>query len=168
MTTTDRILAFADRMRATEARAPAAPIERELHLVTFDLGAESYAVPIAMVREIVRLGDLTRVPNAPPHIRGVMNLRGRVLPVVELRTRLGLPALDPTPAARIVVAEVRGRRLGYLVDRVAQVTRIGEGSVSIPPDEVVNGSGAAITGIARKGERLLLLLELERVLESGA
>jgi purine-binding chemotaxis protein CheW len=168
MTTTDRILAFADRMRATEAPAPAAAIERELHLVTFDLGAESYAVPIAMVREIVRLGDLTRVPNAPPHIRGVMNLRGRVLPVVELRTRLGLPALDPTPAARIVVAEVRGRLLGYLVDRVAQVTRIGESSVTIPPDEVVNGSGEAITGIARKGERLLLLLELERVLESGA
>jgi purine-binding chemotaxis protein CheW len=168
MTTSDRILAFADRMRATEAPAPAAAIERELHLVTFDLGAESYAVPIAMVREIVRLGDLTRVPNAPPHIRGVMNLRGRVLPVVELRTRLGLPALDPTPAARIVVAEVRGRLLGYLVDRVAQVTRIGEGSVTIPPDEVVNGSGEAITGIARKGERLLLLLELERVLESGA
>lgn len=168
MTTADRILEFADRMGASAAPAAGAPIERELHLVTFDLGAEAYAVPIAMVREIVRVGDLTRVPNAPPHIRGVMNLRGRVLPVVELRTRLGLPALDPTPAARIVVAEVRGRLLGYLVDRVAEVTRIGEGSVAAPPEEVVAGSGEAITGIARKGERLLLLLELERVLGSGA
>ena len=164
MTATDRILAFADQVRASEPAPPAAPVERQLHLVTLELGGEWYAVPIAMVREVVRVGDITRVPNAPPHIRGVMNLRGRILPVVELRTRLGLAPLDPTPAARVVVAEVRGRLLGYLVDGVAKVARIGEGSVTAPPDEVVRGSGEAITGIARQGERLLLLLELERIL----
>lgn len=168
MTTAERILAFADRVTAAEPVAPAAPAERELHLVTFDLDGESYAVPIAMVREVVRVADITRVPNAPPHIRGVMNLRGRILPVVELRTRIGLAPLEVTPAARVIVAEVRGRFLGYLVDRVTKVARIGEGSVAQPPDEVVTGSGEAITGIARKGERLLLLLELERVLDSRA
>jgi len=168
VTAANRILAFADRVTAAEPAPAPAPVERQLHLVTFELDGEAYAVPIAMVREVVRVADLTRVPNAPPHIRGVMNLRGRILPVVELRTRLGLAPLEPTPAARVVVAEVRGRLLGYLVDRVTQVARIGEGAVTAPPDEVVTGSGEAITGIARRGDRLLLLLELERVLDSGA
>jgi purine-binding chemotaxis protein CheW len=164
----ETVLDFADRVQAPAPAAPAAPIERELHLVIFDLGNERYAVPIAMVREVVRVADITRVPNAPPHIRGVMNLRGRILPVVEMRSRMGLPTADLTPASRVVVAEVRGRILGYLVDRVIQVTRLNEGSVAAAPDEVRSGSGDAITGIARRGDQLLLLLELERILNAGA
>lgn len=164
----ENVLDFADRVQASAPEAPAAPIERELHLVIFELGAERYAVPIAMVREVVRVADITRVPNAPAHIRGVMNLRGRILPVVELRTRMGLEPGEPTPASRVVVAEVRGRIVGYLVDRVVQVTRLGEGSVVSAPDEVRTGSADAITGVARRGDTLLLLLELERILNAGA
>jgi purine-binding chemotaxis protein CheW len=161
------VLEFTDRVQAPAAPAPAAPVERELHLVIFELGPEQYAVPIAMVREVVRVADITRVPHAPPHIRGVMNLRGRILPVVELRTRLGLEAAELTPATRVVVAEVRGRILGYLVDRVVQVSRLGGGSVVAAPDEVRCGSADAITGVARRGDQLLLLLELERILAAA-
>jgi purine-binding chemotaxis protein CheW len=159
------VLEFTDRLQV--AAAPAAAVERELHLLIFALGPEPYAVPVAMVREVVRVADITRVPDAPLHIRGVMNLRGRVLPVVELRTRLGLEAAALTPASRVVVAEVRGRIVGYLVDRVVQITRLGEGSVLDAPEEVRTGSADAITAVARRGDQLLRLLELERVLTAG-
>jgi purine-binding chemotaxis protein CheW len=168
MTRGEGILEFTDRVQAPAAAAPAAPVERELHLVVFELGAERYAAPIAMVREVVRVTDITRVPNGPAHVRGVMNLRGRILPVVELRTRVGLEAAELTPASRVVVAEVRGRTLGYLVDRVVQVTRLGEGSVLPAPEEVRSGSADAISGIARQGDQLLLLLELDRILNPGS
>ncbi|HEY7683029.1 MAG TPA: chemotaxis protein CheW [Gemmatimonadales bacterium] len=165
---TNHVLAFADRMQAAASAAPTAPVERDLHLVVFELGAEEYAVPIAMVREVVRVADITRVPNAPPHIRGVMNLRGRILPVVEIRTRLGLEANELTPNSRVVVADVRNRTLGCLVDRVVQVMRLAESQVVPPPDEVRSSAGDAITGVGRRGDRLLMLLELERTLHGEA
>ena len=168
MTRTEGVLEFSDRVQAPAVAAAAAPVERELHLVIFELGSECYAVPIAMVREVVRVVDITRVPNGPPHIRGVMNLRGRILPVVELRTRLGLESAELTPASRVVVAEVHGRTLGYLVDRVLKVTRLGESSVVAAPEEVRTGSADALTGVARHGDQLLLMLELDRILNAGA
>jgi purine-binding chemotaxis protein CheW len=168
MKPTQSVLDFADRLQAAAPEVPPAALERELHLVIFELDSERYAVPIAMVREVVRVADITRVPDAPRHIRGVMNLRGRVLPVVELRTRMGLDPAELTPASRVVVAEVRGRILGYLVDRVIQVTRLGEGSVVSAPEEVRAGSADAITGVARRGDQLLLLLELDRILNTAA
>ena len=165
---TDTILAFADRLGQQAAPAAPAPIERELHLVVFQLGAEEFAVPIAVVREVVRVGDITRVPHAPGHIRGVMNLRGRILPVVELRSRLGLEPAVVTPRSRVVVADVRGRTLGLLVDGVARVIKLSEREVAAPPDEVRAAGSDAITGVARIKERLLLLLELDRILHTEA
>src|SRR5574338_236846 len=104
---TDDILDFAAQLETT----PAATVvqERELHLVVFRLDAEEYGVPIEAVREVVRVADVTRVPHAPAHIRGVMNLRGRILPIVEIRTRLGLTAAELTPSSRVVVVDVAGR-----------------------------------------------------------
>ncbi len=160
----DDILDFADQLGT--AAVPAAPEERELHLVVFHLDREEYAVPIAAVREIVRVTDVTRVPHAPAHIRGVMNLRGRILPVVEIRTRLGLTSAELTPRSRVVVVEVQQRTVGLLVDAVAQVTRIGERLVAAPPEEVRNAGAEAVTGVARVGDRLLVLLDLERLLRT--
>lgn len=164
--TGDDILAFADQL-GTASVAPIAPEERELHLVVFRLGREEYAVPIASVREVVRVSDITRVPHAPDHIRGVMNLRGRILPVVEIRSRLGLEPIELTPASRVVVADVERRIVGLLVDAVGQVTRVKESAVSAPPEEVRAGA-EAVTGVARVGQRLLILLELARVLRTDA
>lgn len=163
--TGDDILAFADQL-GVASQAPVVEVEKELHLVVFRLGKEEYAVPIGTVREVVRVSDITRVPDAPAHIRGVMNLRGRILPVVEIRSRLGLEPGELTPASRVVVVEVERRIVGLLVDAVGQVTRIGERAVASPPDEVRNAGAEAVTGVARVGQRLLILLDLGRVLRT--
>lgn len=158
------ILDFAAQL----GQAPAAPAveERELHLVVFRLEREEYAVPIGLVREVVRVGAVTRVPQAPANIRGVMNLRGRILPVVEIRARLGLAPAECTPSSRVVVVDVTGRLVGLLVDSVAQVTRVSERLVSAPPDEIRSAGAEAVTGVARVGDRLLVLLDLECILRA--
>lgn len=158
------ILDFAAQLET----APVAPAvaERELHLVVFRLDREEYAVPIDAVREVVRVTDVTRVPHAPPHIRGVMNLRGRILPIVEIRSRLGLSPAELTPASRVVVVEVLGRLLGLLVDAVGQVSRVGERQVAAPPEEVRAAGSEAVTGVARLDQRLLILLDLSRALSA--
>jgi purine-binding chemotaxis protein CheW len=163
--TTDNLLDFAAQLNQGPAEPPQAE-ERELHLVVFRLNREEYAVPIGLVREVVRVADMTRVPHAPAHIRGVMNLRGRILPVVEIRSRLGLAPAEVTSASRVVVAEVAGRTVGLLVDEVGQVTRIGERLVAAAPEEVRSAGSEAVTGVARVGTRLLILLDLEGVLVS--
>jgi purine-binding chemotaxis protein CheW len=162
----DNVLAFADRLAAAPA-APPEPEERQLHLVVFNLGREEYAVPIGQVREVVRVTDVTRVPHAPQHIRGVMNLRGRILPVLEVRSRLGLEPAELTQRSRVVVAEIDRRMVGLLVDAVSQVTRLGERSVAAPPEEVRSAGGEAVTGVARVDRRLLILLDLERLLRAS-
>jgi purine-binding chemotaxis protein CheW len=160
--TAPSILDFAAQLES----APAAPVEveREHHLVVFRLDKEEYAVPISLVREVVRVADLTRVPHAPAHIRGVMNLRGRILPIVEIRSRLDLPPAELSPSSRVVVVEIAGRVVGLLVDAVGQVARVGERLIAAPPEEVRGAAGEAITGVARIGNRLLVLLDLNRVL----
>lgn len=162
----DSILDFAAQLH----QAPAAPSvqERELHLVVFRLDREEYAVPIELVREVVRVADVTRVPQAPAHIRGVMNLRGRILPIVEIRTRLDLTPAELTPASRVVVVEVAGRILGLLVDSVGQVAKVGERLVAAPPDEIRTAGAETVTGVARVGSRLLILLDLNRLLRNEA
>ena len=160
----ESLLEFADaaaRLAAQQARAAPVP---ELRLVTFVLDREDFGIPIAAVREVVRVGHVARVPHAPPHIRGVANLRGRLLPVVELRTRLGLAAGAPTPASRIVVVEVHARTLGLFVDAVRHVVRVPTSAVLPPPEEVLSVHADFITGVARLGERLVILLDLERAL----
>ncbi|MFI5210427.1 MAG: chemotaxis protein CheW [Gemmatimonadales bacterium] len=163
---TDDLLAFADQFGTTSQPAPVA-VERELHLVVFRLGGEQYAVPIGEVLEVVRVADITRVPHAPAHIRGVMNLRGRILPVVEIRSRLHLDPAELTSLSRVVVVEVDRRVVGLLVDAVGQVTRVGEKMVSAPPDEVRAAGAEAVTGVARTSTGLLVLLDLERVLRTS-
>lgn len=143
--------------------APEAPVP-ELHLVTFRLDAEEFGIPIEQAREVVRVGELTRVPEAPPHIRGVVNLRGRVLPVVEIRTRLGLAPLDPGVKARIVVVESGGRTLGLLVDQVSPMLKVRLDAVLPPPTDVLSATTDYVTGVAQVGNRLVILLELDRVL----
>lgn len=160
----DGLLRFADALRG-EAPAPApAPAGGELHLVTFALGGEEYGIPVAQVREVIRVSEITRVPQAPAHVRGVTNLRGRVLPVVELRSRLGLEPAALTPRSRIAVVEVCDRVLGLLVDAVLQVAKVPRESVTPPPEEVLTPGSEHISGVARWDGRLIILLELEKTL----
>ena len=110
----DSLLGFADAMDDFSQQAPTAPADVELHLVTFHLGAEEFGIPIETVREIVRVGDITRVPQAPPHVKGITNLRGRIVPIVSIKTRMGLPDTPLTVRSRCVLVEVHGRLLGLL------------------------------------------------------
>ena len=163
--TREALLGFADAMEARGAAEGSPAPGPELHLLTFALDREEYAVPISQVREVIRVGDLTRVPEAPQHIRGVTNLRGRILPVVELRSRLGLAPLDtPGPRARIIVVETDGRILGLLVDSVSHVLKVTAGMVIDAPAEVTSAQGNYVTGVARIDSRLVILLDLDRAL----
>src|SRR5437762_8291418 len=110
----------------------------EQQLVVFSLGAELYGVEIARVHEIIRLQTVTRVPHAPAFVEGVINLRGRVIPVVDLRRRFGLPFADHTRASRIVVVEIGDQVVGIVVDGVSEVLRVNNTTIE-PPSPVVAG-----------------------------
>ena len=133
-------------------------------LVVFQLGAELYGVVISRVHEIIRLQSVTRVPRAPAFVEGVINLRGKVIPVVDLRRRFGLPTAEHTRASRIVVVEIGDQVVGVVVDGVSEVLRVSGATVE-PPSPVVAGIDSEyIHGIAKLPERLVILLDLDRVL----
>jgi purine-binding chemotaxis protein CheW len=161
----DELLRFADTVEQS-----AAPSSRtvapgpELHLVTFALDREEFGIRVDQVREIIRVGEITRVPQAPAHVRGVANLRGRILAVVEIRTRLGLTPAALTPRSRIIVVEIQGRVLGILVDAVLQVVKVPVETVTAAPDEVLSPQTDYISGVARWNSRLIILLDVEKVL----
>ncbi len=136
----------------------------ERQLVVFQLGGELYGVEISRVHEIIRLQTVTRVPRAPAFVEGVINLRGKVIPVVDLRRRFGLPSAEHTRASRIVVVEIGDQVVGIIVDGVSEVLRVGESTVE-PPSPVVAGIDSEyIHGIAKLPDRLVILLDLDRVL----
>jgi purine-binding chemotaxis protein CheW len=161
----ESLLDYADQLQrqapAVETQTPSP----ELHLVTFVLDREEFGIPIGQVREVIRVSDITRVPQARTHVRGVTNLRGRILAVVELRTRMGLPPAEITPRSRIVVVGIRERILGILVDGVSQVVKVPTATVTPAPEEVVSPGTDYITGVARWNSRLIILLDLEKVLQ---
>jgi purine-binding chemotaxis protein CheW len=160
----DSLLNFADELQrlssSTEAPAPVP----ELHLVTFALDREEFGIPIHQVREVIRVTEITRVPQARSHVRGVTNLRGRILAVVEIRTRMGLPPAEITPQSRIMVVGVHDRTLGILVDGVSQVVKVPTTTLAPAPEEVMSPGTDYITGVARWNSRLIILLDLEKVL----
>ena len=160
----DSLLRFADELQRQSAATEAPRPSPELHLVTFALDREEFGIPIEQVREVIRVGEITRVPQSRLHVRGVTNLRGRVLAVVEIRTRMGLPAAEITPRSRVVVVGVHDRILGILVDGVSQVVKVPVETVAPAPQEVLSPGTDYITGVARWNSRLIMLLDLEKVL----
>jgi purine-binding chemotaxis protein CheW len=161
---TESLLHFADELQRQSSAAEAPAPGPELHLVTFALDKEEYGIPIGQVREVLRVGEITRVPQARTHVRGVTNLRGRILAVVEIRTRMGLTPAEITPRSRVVVVGVQGRVLGILVDGVSKVVKVPVTAVAPAPEEVLSPGTDYITGVARWDSRLIVLLDLEKVL----
>ena len=153
------LLAFADWVSSDQKARATAEAEEERTYVAFVLDREEYGLPVGSVREVLRVGELTRVPQAPPHIRGVTNVRGSILPVVEIRTRIGLDPLDPGPAARVVVLEIGERALGLLVDRVTRVAKVRLSEIEPPPAEVVTARTDYVVGVAKRSDGLLILLD---------
>lgn len=138
----------------------------QLQLVAFRLGAEEYAIPIEMVESIIKLGPLTAVPGSPSYIRGVMNLRGRIMSVIDLRQRFGMPAEEDQPDGRILVVQYADTTIGLLVDSVSEVFNLDEMDFQPPPPELGNGAVGGVDGIIHAEGRLIVLLNVESILRS--
>jgi purine-binding chemotaxis protein CheW len=139
----------------------------EHQLVVFDLANEHYGVDIAAVEGIIKMQAITVVPHTPAFVEGVTNLRGEVLPVIDLRKRFGLP-LDQARSkdTRIVVVEIDGKKVGMVVDAVSEVLRVADEAIEPPSPIVTTVDSAFIRGIAKVDERLIILVELAKVLST--
>lgn len=137
---------------------------QELQLVAFQLGEESYGVDIAQVQEIIRMQPVTKVPGVPTFVEGVINLRGRVIPVLDLRKRFNLPARQDTKDTRIVVVEVPPHTVGMIVDAVDEVLRINEEKVEPPSPFIASIDTEYLKGVGKLEGKLLILLDLTKVL----
>lgn len=134
-----------------------------LQMVSFQLGDEIFAIDILVVQEIIRMLDITQVPNAPHYVEGVVNLRGKVIPIINLRARFGLPMIEPTKDTRIVVVEIAHMILGFIVDSVEEVLRLSEECIEPPPPTSRGGAEECHKGVGRVNGCLVLLLDLERL-----
>jgi len=135
-----------------------------LQLVTFRLGNEEFSLDILRVQEIIRHMELTRVPRTPDFVEGVINLRGRVIPVLDLRKRFGLPAGEKTHETRIIVVDVDDKTVGFKVDAVSEVLRIPADTVEPPPPLVTSIESDYIKGVGKLDGRLLILLDVAKIL----
>ncbi len=138
-----------------------------LQLVTFKVDNEEFAVDILKVQEINKMIDITRIPNAPPFVEGVINLRGKIIPIVDLRKRLGFEGRDYDKSTRIIVIELDGMVLGFIVDSVSEVLRISDATVEPPPSLVAGVESDYIEGVGKLDNRLLILLELRKIFSAS-
>jgi purine-binding chemotaxis protein CheW len=137
-------------------------------VVVFALESNEFGIDIAQVREIDRLVPITRVPRVPAHVEGIINLRGQLVPVVDLRTRLGMPHAVPTKSARIIVAEIGSRSIGMIVDEVREVVRIPLDQIAASEGVLEGLANEFVGALGRLGERLIILLDIEKVLGAEA
>lgn len=136
----------------------------EEQLVVFQLSEQTYGIDIASVYEIIRMEKVTRVPRTPDFVEGVINLRGRIIPVIDLCKRFSLSYSERTSSSRIIIVDVGGNTIGMVVDAVSEVLRIQAGSVEPPPPMVHGIEAAYLRGIAILDSRLIILLNLEKIL----
>lgn len=135
-----------------------------IQLVTFTLLEEEYGLPILDVREIIRMVDITPVPHAPSFVEGVINLRGQIIPVIDLRKRFELNNKDINTETRIVVVEVQETIVGLIVDSVSEVLRIDSSTIAPPPGLVTKGIGSQyLQGITNLEDRMVILVDIQRV-----
>lgn len=135
----------------------------EIQLVIFKLNEEEYGVPVQNVQEIIRMTQITKVPKTPRHVTGVINRRGDIIPIVDLKNFFELVASAQDDDTRIVVVEVGSEVLGVIVDHVSEVLRLSEGSIEPPPRLSDRPEAAYFTGIGKKDDRLLMLLDLKKI-----
>jgi len=141
--------------------AATATVNEEEQVVVLELAGEAYGVDIGRVQEIIRMQPITRVPNGPANMEGVTNLRGRVIPVLDLRKRFDLEVAPPTRRSRIVVAELGEHTVGLVVDGVSEVLQVPANAVEPPSSLVTRSESKLLRGVAKFDDRLVLLLDLE-------
>jgi purine-binding chemotaxis protein CheW len=135
-----------------------------LQLVSFKIGTEEFGVDILNVQEIIKIVQITKVPNSPVFVEGVINLRGKVIPVIDLRTRLGLQKLEHDKDTRIIVVELSKSTIGFIVDAVNEVLRIPVSITEAPPEIVAGLDSEFIKSVGKLDDRLLILIDLNKIL----
>lgn len=158
-------------MAATAAETATRELHQQIGLttddnqfLTFNLGEELYGVDILRVQEIKGYTAVTKIPNTPPHIKGVLNLRGTIVPIVELRTKFGMPTIDYTAFTVIIVVVVRDKVMGLVVDAVSDVLNIDRKDIQMTPQFGARVDVSFVNGIGKSGDKLVALLDMDRLL----
>jgi purine-binding chemotaxis protein CheW len=142
-------------------------MQKDLQLVGFRVGREAFAVPIHLVHEIVRVPEITAVPEAPDYIEGVINLRGKIVSVVDLRKRFGEKQIVSNRKNRVMVVEIDKRLVGLIVDSASEVLKLPPDQVENPPNVFEQGDVNYVTGVGKLKGRLIILIDLTKVLQRG-
>lgn len=146
---------------------PSSSSNEEGQYLSFRLGPDEYAIEILRVQEILGIRPIVPVPQTPPHVRGVMNLRGAVMPVVDMRAALGLAVEEPGKFSVILVLSVNGRTIGFIVDSVSDVLVFEDAAIDRKQDFGSPVASTYVAGIARTQDRLVILLDVERIIAAA-
>ncbi|MHB8231594.1 MAG: chemotaxis protein CheW [bacterium] len=150
------------------ANTPAnSKIDEIVQLVTFKLGNEEFALDILKVQEINRIVEITKVPKAPDFVEGVINLRGRVIPIVDIRKKFHLNIKEATKETRIIVVNIMSKTIGLIVDSVSEVLRINSSTIQPPPPLIAGLDSDYIKGVGKLDERLIILLDIDKIFTTG-
>ena len=142
-------------------------MSKELQIVGFRVGRETFGVPISLVHEIVRLPDITAVPEAPDYVEGVINLRGKIISVIDLRKRFKEREITPNKKNRILVVEVDGKMVGLIVDAASEVLKVPATEIDLPPNVFEEGELNYVTGVGKLRGRLIIMIDLTKLLQKG-
>jgi purine-binding chemotaxis protein CheW len=136
-----------------------------LQLVSFRLGEEEYGIEITKIQEIILMGEITRVPQTPSYVKGLINLRSNVIPILDLRLRFALPESAVNDETRIMVVNIVGKTIGLIVDAVSEVLRVSQNEIAPPPPTVAGLGREYLTGLAKLQGRLLIMLDIDKLLD---
>ena len=142
-------------------------MEKPLHLIGFSVGRETFGVPIELVHQIVGVPDITAVPESPDCVEGVINLRGKIVSIVDLRKRFGEKDIRNLKKNRILVVDVEGRMVGLIVDSASEVLKIPRSEIEQPPNVFDEGGLNYVTGVGKLNGRLIILVDLTKILHRG-
>lgn len=141
-------------------------VSEERQLVVFSLYQEEFGCEITQVKEIIKPPSITKLPHVSDYIKGVTNIRGEIIPVISLRKRFGLEEQEVTQDTRVIIVEINGSQVGFVVDAVAEVLRIPETAIEPPPRSIAGLKSDYLKGVGKVGDRLLILLEVNKILTS--
>ncbi len=142
-------------------------MEKEIQVVGFRIGSETFGVRISNVREIVRVPEITSVPNAPEYLEGVINLRGKIVPVMDLRKRFGQAEIQSDKKNRILVVDLDGKLVGLIVNAASEVLKIPPSEIETPGSMLQEGEAGFVTGVGKLNGRLIILIDLNKLFQKG-
>jgi purine-binding chemotaxis protein CheW len=143
------------------------PVEELLQIVTFNVGNEKFGVDILKVKEIIRMTDITKVPNTPNYVDGVINLRGKVMPIINIRSKFGMPRVENDSSTRIIIFELESKHIGFIVDAVNAVLKIPKSLFETPPEIIVGIDAKYITSVGIWNNQMTILLDLDKILTTS-